>query len=135
VIPGSVRATLDVRAPTAAALDRLVAAVPVVATEAAARTRCGVEAVRAWRDEPVVLSPRVRRAVRAAAHEAGVAVAEIASGGGHDAGVLAEAGVEAGMLFVRSLNGGVSHRPDELSDEADIAAAVAVLTGTLRSLL
>jgi hypothetical protein len=39
------------------------------------------------------------------------------------------------MLFVRSLNGGVSHRPDELSDEADIAAAVAVLTGTLRSLL
>jgi allantoate deiminase len=135
VIPGSVRATLDVRAPTAAALDRLVAAVPVVATEAAARTRCGVEAVRAWRDEPVVLSPRVRRAVRAAAHEAGVAVAEIASGGGHDAGVLAEAGVEAGMLFVRSLNGGVSHRPDELSDEADIAAAVTVLTGTLRSLL
>jgi acetylornithine deacetylase/succinyl-diaminopimelate desuccinylase-like protein len=94
-----------------------------------------VEAVRAWRDEPVVLSPRVRRAVRAAAHEAGVAVAEIASGGGHDAGVLAEAGVEAGMLFVRSLNGGVSHRPDELSDEADIAAAVTVLTGTLRSLL
>jgi allantoate deiminase len=128
-IPGAV-ATIG-----SATIDRLVAAVPVVATEAAARTRCGVEAVRAWRDEPVVLSPRVRRAVRAAAHEAGVAVAEIASGGGHDAGVLAEAGVEAGMLFVRSLNGGVSHRPDELSDEADIAAAVAVLTGTLRSLL
>ena len=39
------------------------------------------------------------------------------------------------MLFVRSLNGGVSHCPDELSSEADVAAAVAVLTGALRSLL
>jgi hypothetical protein len=31
--------------------------------------------------------------------------------GGHDAGMLARAGVPSGMLFVRSLNGGVSHSP------------------------
>jgi allantoate deiminase len=135
VIPGVVRATVDVRAPTAAALDMLVAAVPAVAAEAAARNRCGVDAVRAWHEEPVVLSKRVRHAVRAAARDLGVPAAEIASGGGHDAGVLAAAGVDAGMLFVRSLNGGVSHRPDELSAEGDVAAAVAVLTETLRSLL
>ena len=36
---------------------------------------------------------------------------------------------------MRSLNGGASHRPDELSDEADVAAAIAVLAETLRSLL
>jgi N-carbamoyl-L-amino-acid hydrolase len=59
----------------------------------------------------------------------------MASGAGHDAGILAAAGVDAGMLFVRSLNGGVSHRPDELSAEADIAAAITVLAGTLRALL
>ena len=59
---------------------------------------------------------------------------ELGSGAGHDAGILAAAGVEAGMLFVRSRNGGVSHRPEELSDEADIATAVAVLTRTLRTL-
>jgi N-carbamoyl-L-amino-acid hydrolase len=126
---------VDVRAPTAAALDLLVTAVPALAAEAAARNRCGVDAVRAWHEEPVVLSKRVRRAVRAAARDLGVPAAEIASGGGHDAGVLAAAGVDAGMLFVRSLNGGVSHRPDELSAEDDVAAAVAVLTETLRSLL
>ena len=135
VIPGVVRATVDVRAPSAAALDLLVAAVPAVAAEVATRNRCGVDAVRAWRSEPVSLSPRVRAAVRSAAGSAGVPVAEMASGAGHDAGILAAAGVDAGMLFVRSLNGGVSHRPDELSSEADIAAAIAVLTGTLRSLL
>jgi allantoate deiminase len=135
VIPGVVRASVDVRAPTAAGLELLVTAVPAVAAEVAARNRCGVDAVRAGRSEPVKLSPSVRRAVRAAARDVGVPAVEIASGAGHDAGILAEAGVEAGMLFVRSLNGGVSHQPDELSAEADIAAAIEVLAGTLRSLL
>ena len=36
--------------------------------------------------------------------------------------ILAAAGVPTGMLFVRSLNGGVSHSPDELSSPEDIAA-------------
>ena len=135
VIPGVARVSVDVRAPSAEALDLLVAAVPAVAAEVAARNRCGVDAVRGWRAEPVRLSSRVRGAVRTAAGGLGVPIAEITSGAGHDAGILAAAGVDAGMLFVRSLNGGASHRPDELSDEADIAAAIAVLAETLRSLL
>jgi hydantoinase/carbamoylase family amidase len=135
VIPGLVRATVDVRAPTGDGLDALVAAVPAVAAEVAVSNRCGVDAVRGGCSAPVALSRRVRRAVRAAARAQEVAIAEISSGGGHDAGVLAAAGVDAGMLFVRSRNGGASHRPDELSDEADIAAAIAVLSGALRSLL
>jgi allantoate deiminase/N-carbamoyl-L-amino-acid hydrolase len=48
--------------------------------------------------------------------------------------VLARAGVETGMLFVRSLNGGASHSPDELTSEEDIAVAIEVLTATLRRL-
>jgi acetylornithine deacetylase/succinyl-diaminopimelate desuccinylase-like protein len=38
------------------------------------------------------------------------------------------------MLFVRSLNGGVSHHPDELSSEEDIALAVDTLTEALSRL-
>ncbi len=89
-----------------------------------------------WRSEPVELSGRVRRSVRAAAGRARASRSPRSRpGAGHDAGVLAAAGVDAGMLFVRSLNGGASHRPDELSDEADVAAAIAVLSEALRSLL
>ena len=44
-------------------------------------------------------------------------------GAGHDAGILATAGIPSGMLFVRSLNGGVSHNPDEFSSPEDIALA------------
>ena len=56
---------------------------------------------------------------------------ELVSGAGHDAMVLAAAGVPTAMLFVRSLNGGASHSPDELSSGEDIALAVDALTETL----
>jgi hypothetical protein len=39
------------------------------------------------------------------------------------------------MLFVRSLNEGVSHSPDELSSDEDVLLAIEVLTGTLRRLM
>jgi hypothetical protein len=48
--------------------------------------------------------------------------------------VLAAARVPTGMLFVRSLNGGVSHCPEELSAEEDIELAVDVLTRALAQL-
>jgi allantoate deiminase len=39
--------------------------------------------------------------------------------------------VPAGMLFVRSLNGGASHSPDELSSPEDVARGVDVLVEAL----
>jgi acetylornithine deacetylase/succinyl-diaminopimelate desuccinylase-like protein len=38
------------------------------------------------------------------------------------------------MLFVRSLNGGASHSPDELTSEEDVALAIEVLAAALRRL-
>jgi N-carbamoyl-L-amino-acid hydrolase len=77
----------------------------------------------------------VRGALRAELERLAVPVLELPSGAGHDAGILASAGVPAGMLFVRSLNGGVSHHPDELSSPEDIALAVDALAGALRTLV
>jgi N-carbamoyl-L-amino-acid hydrolase len=61
-------------------------------------------------------------------------VVELPSGAGHDAAVLAAAGVPTAMLFVRSLNGGVSHSPEEETSVEDVELAVEVLTGALESL-
>jgi hypothetical protein len=36
------------------------------------------------------------------------------------------------MLFVRSLNGGVSHSPDELSSAEDVALSLDVLAEAVR---
>jgi allantoate deiminase len=120
VIPGSVTFTVDVRAPDRERLDELLAAIgldPGLGTE------------------PVAMDGRVVEATRAAIASLGLPVVELASGAGHDAGILAAAGVPSGMLFVRSLNGGISHNPAELSSEADVALATDALERALRALV
>lgn len=119
VIPSRVTFSLDVRAPDAERLSRLIAAVGL-----------GDEG----RTEPVAMSETVRAALRDAVAAPGVPVVELASGAGHDAGILAAAGVEAGMLFVRAGADGVSHSPDEAASDEDVTLAVDVLTDALERL-
>jgi acetylornithine deacetylase/succinyl-diaminopimelate desuccinylase-like protein len=120
VVPSSVRVTVDARAPDQERLDRLVAAL-------------GLEEAH-YRIPPVAMSEQVRAVLCEEVERVGAPVVELPSGAGHDAAPLGAAGVEAGMLFVRSLNGGASHSPQELSSDEDIALAVEVLTATLRRL-
>jgi N-carbamoyl-L-amino-acid hydrolase len=54
-------------------------------------------------------------------------VPRLETGAGHDAGILAAAGVPTAMLFVRNPTG-VSHSPAEHADRADCLAGVAALT-------
>lgn len=58
----------------------------------------------------------------------------IGTGAGHDAGILAAAGVPTAMLFVRNPTG-VSHSPAEHAEEADCDAGVRALTAALKDLL
>jgi acetylornithine deacetylase/succinyl-diaminopimelate desuccinylase-like protein len=120
VVPSAVRLTVDARAPDQQRLDRLVAALGLGEAH--------------YRIPPVAMAERVRDVLREEVERVGAPVVELPSGAGHDAAPLGAAGVEAGMLFVRSLNGGASHSPQELSSDEDIALAVQVLTATLRRL-
>jgi acetylornithine deacetylase/succinyl-diaminopimelate desuccinylase-like protein len=116
VIPGEVSFTVDARAPDRARLDELLAAIGL-------ETGVGVE--------PAAMDTMIVALVRDAIAARGLPVVELASGAGHDAGILASAGVACGMLFVRSRNGGISHHPDEWSDPDDIELAVDVLADVL----
>jgi acetylornithine deacetylase/succinyl-diaminopimelate desuccinylase-like protein len=119
VIPARTRISLDVRAPDTERLDALIAT---------------IDFEPGHRTEPVALIERCLTVLRDPIEARGLRVVDLASGAGHDAGVLAAAGVDAGMLFVRSLNGGVSHSPDELSSDDDVALAVDVLADALASM-
>jgi acetylornithine deacetylase/succinyl-diaminopimelate desuccinylase-like protein len=119
VIPGRVRYSVDVRAPDQERLDRLIALVGIDHSQAV---------------PPIEMTPSVTGALRVEVESRGLPLVELASGAGHDAGVLARAGVPTGMLFVRSLNGGVSHSPDELSSAEDIELAIDVLVAALARL-
>lgn len=57
----------------------------------------------------------------------------LATGAGHDAGVLALAGVPSAMLFVRNPTG-ISHAPGEHADDADCLAGIAALADVLADL-
>jgi acetylornithine deacetylase/succinyl-diaminopimelate desuccinylase-like protein len=112
VVPARVTLSVDARAPTAEELNALIEAI-------------GFDP--AWRQDPVMMSGRPLEALRAVLPTA----PELVSGAGHDAMVLAAAGVPTAMLFVRSLEGGVSHCPEERSSDDDIALAVDALTETM----
>jgi acetylornithine deacetylase/succinyl-diaminopimelate desuccinylase-like protein len=116
VIPSRVRLSVDARAPDSARLDRLVAAIGFAPVQ---------------HTQPAPMDERLRDVLREEIEARGLRAVELASGAGHDAGILAAAGVPSAMLFVRSLNGGVSHSPDELSSVEDIALAVEVLAAAL----
>ena len=58
----------------------------------------------------------------------------LATGAGHDAGVLAEIGVPSAMLFVRNPTG-ISHSPEEHAEDADCEAGAAALADVLADLL
>ena len=120
VIPGRVAVSVDARAPDQERLDRLVADLALDEAH--------------YRIPPVAMAELVRTVLREEVERIGAPVVELPSGAGHDAAPLGGAGVESGMLFVRSLNGGASHSPDELSSGEDIGLGLEVLTSTLRRL-
>jgi acetylornithine deacetylase/succinyl-diaminopimelate desuccinylase-like protein len=112
VVPARVTLSVDCRAATSAELDALVAAIGFTPSR---------------RTEPAAMGGAPLEALRAVLPGA----PELVSGAGHDAAVLAAAGVPTAMLFVRSLNGGVSHSPEELSSEEDIERGIAALASAI----
>ena len=121
VIPSRVRISVDARAPDAERLGALVAAI-------------GFGFSPHQRTEPVAMDVGLRTFLRESIERADHPAVDLSSGAGHDAGILAAAGVPSAMLFVRSLNGGVSHSPEELSSDDDVLLATEVLVDTVRRL-
>jgi allantoate deiminase len=107
VVPQLVTVSVDARSADAQLLDTLI-------------DEIGFDVQ--WRSDPVPLGDAFAAVLPDAPR--------LVSGAGHDAMFVPN----ASMLFVRSLNGGVSHHPDELSSEDDVALAVDALTAALARL-
>jgi N-carbamoyl-L-amino-acid hydrolase len=87
-----------------------------------------------WRYEAVAMTDPPRAALQRAVAALGVDPAELPSGAGHDAAILALAGIPSAMLFVRSDAGGVSHAPEESTGLDAVVLAVQAVEGALREL-
>jgi allantoate deiminase len=122
VIAGWCRATLDVRHPDdsvrVGAAERLRAA----AQQVAARRGLSMEWTSGLEQAATPMSSSLIAKLARAVERAGVPVKMLPSGAGHDAMIVA-AHMPASMLFLRS-PGGVSHHPDEVVMETDVAVAL-----------
>jgi N-carbamoyl-L-amino-acid hydrolase len=128
VIPSMATIWLDARCPDPAAVRRVVEDVARAAEQAAAPD-VEVELVEESWSPAVQFGDDLVAAVSSRLDDAPV----LASGAGHDAGVLSAAGVPSVMLFVRNPTG-VSHAPDEHAEPEDCRAGVAALADTLETL-
>jgi acetylornithine deacetylase/succinyl-diaminopimelate desuccinylase-like protein len=108
VVPAKVTVAVDARSADATLLDALIE-----------RIGFGVQ----WKSDPVPMGDAFASVLPDAPR--------LVSGAGHDAMFVPH----SSMLFVRSLNGGVSHHPDELSSAEDIELAVDALTAALARLV
>jgi beta-ureidopropionase / N-carbamoyl-L-amino-acid hydrolase len=128
-VPSRVRAWLDARAPDEDALRTVVDLVrsqaEATATAHGTRVRLSSESV----SPAAVFDPGLATRLARLLGDAPV----IPTGAGHDAGVLAQAGVPTAMLFVRNPTG-VSHSPAEYADTADCLRGVEALTTCLQDL-
>jgi N-carbamoyl-L-amino-acid hydrolase len=118
-IPSRVTAWLDARGPLEEAVRSVVADVGEAA---------GIGPVEeSWTpltEFDAVLRDRLSQVLQAPV---------LPTGAGHDAGILAAAGIPTAMLFVRNPTG-VSHSPAEHADPADCRAGVAALARVIEEL-
>jgi N-carbamoyl-L-amino-acid hydrolase len=124
------RATLwlDCRADSDAALSALVADIAGAAREAAAAEGCSVSVTEESALGRVDFDEGLRDTIAGLLPGAPL----LATGAGHDAGVLATL-IPTAMLFVRNPSG-VSHAPAEGASDDDCRAGAAALTTVLREL-
>lgn len=129
VVPRAARVTQEMRSLDAGMIEKLFDASRKSAGEAAERLRVDLEVRRVGYHAPAMMNEGVMEGVTASCSEAGVSWMRMPSGAGHDAQSFARL-CPTGMIFVPSQRG-ASHRPDEQTDEDDLARGADILLRTV----
>jgi hydantoinase/carbamoylase family amidase len=131
VVPERAELFVDLRTPGDAALEELLDAFHTRARAAAAAEGCTVATTIRQHEPAVDFDARVLDALRA---QVDPAAPELVSWGGHDALIIAQAGVPTAMLYLASANDGAAHSPLEHTDTAVVADGITALHGALWTL-
>ncbi|GAA3309081.1 allantoate amidohydrolase [Arthrobacter ramosus] len=129
VIASRVDLWLDARHPDDAVTAQLIESIYSAAREIAAGEGCAVTLTEESYSDTVHFDPVLSRRIGELLPGAPV----LATGAGHDAGVLA-GHVPSAMLFVRNPSG-ISHSPEEYVADEDASAGAAALADVLEGLL
>ena len=133
VVPGRCQFTLDLRAPTDAQRDALVADILAELDRICARRQVRLNLEETMRVSAAPSAPDWQARWEHALATLGVPIHRMPSGAGHDAMKLHERMPQA-MLFVRGQNAGISHNPLEATTSDDIQLAVDAFATLLQQL-
>jgi hydantoinase/carbamoylase family amidase len=133
VVPGVCEFTVDVRAPTWEGVAWNARFVRETLAAIAAEERLSLDLEESHTLAPVMLDPGLVDTLERAAVLEGASSMRLVSGAGHDAMVLGRH-VPAAMLFVPS-RGGISHSPDEHTEDAACELGARVLARALELLV
>jgi len=122
VIPGKVRFSVDVRAPTDEQRRVAVAAICGEFEAIARRRRVDVDFALLWEARTAPCTDALQRQIAHAIADEGHPVYHLPSGAGHDGMAIVDI-APIGMLFVRCKDG-VSHNPAEAVTLADVRAGL-----------
>ncbi len=132
VVPGEVRASLDVRHSCDETRISAVRAMCGEAKQIAFRRGLEFTFEERLNQNAVPMDQRLVRLIERAMHLIGQTPRRMVSGAGHDAMIMAEK-LPSAMVFVRSL-GGISHHPDEAVHPEDVEKAIRVGVAMLTEL-
>ena len=133
-VPSRVTAWLDARCSSDAELIRLVAEIKRQGDERADRDGTSLTVTSESVSGAVSFDPLLTGRLSTALADGWGQVPVIPTMAGHDAGVLAAAGVPTAMIFVRNPTG-ISHSPDEHAATADCLLGVEALADALAELV
>jgi N-carbamoyl-L-amino-acid hydrolase len=125
-IAGEVAFSLDVRSVARASCDAMLDELHRLVAEISVRRGVTFDLGAETSSTAAPMDAGVIAGLQAAAAALKIPARKMASGGGHDAAAFAQAGIPAGMIFVRNQHG--SHNPHEAMRMEDFAAATAVMT-------
>jgi N-carbamoyl-L-amino-acid hydrolase len=123
-VPGRASMVVDLRNRSAEALERMLEQARDAVDSCATERGCEVSEEPVWRIEPIAFDPDLVTLGAAACERVTGTAYELASGALHDAASMAPH-IPTTMVFSPSING-ISHAPEEDTDEADLRAAIEV---------
>ncbi|MDB5966646.1 MAG: putative hydantase [Polaromonas sp.] len=124
-IPGRVSFSFEARSRSPDTLEAFYQLMRAECNAISRERQVSFEFDRRQLSDPAQMDPAICAVLAEACRRRGTVHDTIPSGAGHDASLFANAGIPAGMLFIRNQNG--SHNPDEAMEMDDFMLGVQVL--------
>ena len=132
VIPDKVVFTIDLRNPNDEILKDEEKRLKEFMENLAKEDEVNITSEQLVRFDPVTFSEKIVQTVEKSAKARGLSQRRMTSGAGHDAQMIARI-ADVGMIFVPSI-GGISHNPNELTNDEDLIAGANVLLDVVKEL-